>query len=288
MPPKTLYKFMPLSGHLEATLRTPYLRFASAHKFNDPFETEGSYTYPPFSLNDTARYFSLAMQHELFVASGDVRRIKPFPSNIEPRSLYQLLVGHYSELTDNLMSEVYLNKIGVCCLVSDVLEGGLKSSCMPHLNRLMWSHYANGLSGVCLEFDALSLYQSLAELNPSNAISFAWIEYSEERPSINMFDFMELVYGNSNNLAMTLLETKNTKATVWSYEHEFRFKALNAVDANLRYSPKAIKAAYIGQRLTQENKACYKRILNDLGITNILEVALEPHSFKLQANPLLI
>jgi hypothetical protein len=289
---------MPSSENLEPTLSAPYLWFASAQSFNDPFETEGAFTYPEYSLNDKSRYVSLAMCHEIFMSQGDLGAIKPFPPNLEPRELHEILVDHYRKLAGGFMKDAYLKKIGVCCLVSDTSGNELAPCCKqvqednPYLNRLMWSHYANGLSGICLEFDALALYQSLHSLNPLNAIHYSAICYSEERPLIDMFDFMEQTYLKSSSkgggLAMSLVETKNTKSSVWAYENEFRFKALNAVNAKLSYSPKAIKAAYFGQRLTHDDKAKYKRILNELGVTNLREVVLEPHSFKLKAIPLVI
>jgi hypothetical protein len=289
---------MPTSENLEPTLNEPYLWFASAQSFNDPFETEAAFIYPEYSLNDKSRYVSLAMCHEIFMAQGNLGAIKPFPPNLEPRELYEILVDHYRKLAGGLMKEVYLKKIGVCCLVSDTSCNELAPCCKqaeennPYLNRLMWSHYANGLSGICLEFDALALYQSLDTLNPLHAITYSAIYYSEERPLIDMFDFMEQTYLKNSSkvdrVAMALFEAKNTKSSVWAYENEFRFKALNAVNAKLSYSPKVIKAAYFGQRLTRDDKAKYKRILNELGVTNLQEVVLEPHSFKLKAIPLVI
>ncbi len=82
----------------------------------------------------------------------------------------------------------------------------------------MWSHYAKGLAVVCLEFDAQVLYQSLSESNPNYPITVAEIEYSEQRRSMDMFDFMASVYANRPKSglgqAMRFVNSKDTKSTV--------------------------------------------------------------------------
>jgi len=287
--------FIKNESFLFETLRTPYLWFADVRSFNDPFESEGCYRHPPFSEDEYDRYLGLFVKHQIYVSQGDYKKIRPLERALSARELYDSLRENYLSLQKMLMREIYVNKMGVCCFVKDKPEsagnGHDNSECTPpHLNRLMWSHYAKGLVGVCLEFDAQILYQSLSEHNPDFAITVAEIEYSEERPSIDTFDFMEGVYANTPKSglgqAMQLVTSKNTKSTVWSYENEMRFKALNAVNKKLSYSPCALKRVYLGQRLKPEEKLELKNILNEIGVYDLREVVVQDHSFHLKDIPL--
>lgn len=156
----------------------------------------------------------------------------------------------------------------------------------------MWSHYAKGLAGVCLEFDAQVLYQSLSESNPNYPITVAEIEYSEQRRSMDMFDFMASVYANRPKSrlgqAMRFVNSKDTKSTVWSYENEMRFKALGAIDEKLLYSPTALKRVYLGQRLQPAEKVQIKKVLNEMGVYDPKEVVLKEQSFQLEDIPLYV
>lgn len=295
-PPERLFKFIGNQSFLLETLSTPYIWFADVQKFNDPFETEGCFTLPPFSEHDHDRYLSLFVQHQIFVSQGDYNKISPLEQTLTSEELYDSLHYNYLKLHKELMQEIFVKRMGVCCFVRDEPVSATRDEACPrgvaHLNRLMWSHYAKGLAGVCLEFDAQVLYQSLSESNPNYPITVAEIEYSEDRPSIDMFDFMASVYANRPKSglgqAMRFVTSKDTKSTVWSYENEMRFKALGAIDEKLFYSPKALKRVYLGQRLRPEEKVQIKKVLNEIGVYDLREVVLKEHSFQLEDIPLYI
>jgi hypothetical protein len=302
LPSGRIFKFIPQADFLLRTLSTPYLWFASVHDFNDPFETVGCYKPPPFSNDDYLRYLSLIVQHEIYVNKTDLSDEKyQILQSLTCRELYDHLSANYLTLQKKILDDVYLKRIGVCSFVR-LMEP--TKSCQEgrdyqaHLNRLMWSHYAKGLSGVCLEFDAEVLFKSLMAQNPDFDISGSDIEYSEERPTINTFDFMQSVYSNPPNSglgnAMDIINQKSTKSSVWEYENEIRFRISRsdgvgtAVNQALRYDPIAIKGVYLGQRLPTEEKMEIKNILNALGVCDLREVVLHEQSFKLIDIPLVI
>ncbi|HTF94723.1 MAG TPA: DUF2971 domain-containing protein [Cellvibrio sp.] len=68
-------------------------------------------------------------------------------------------------------------------------------------NSLMWSHYANKHSGICLEYDTHNA-----------VIGSAWkVEYNELFPNIKLYE-------KTVDPLVHLLH----KSNVWSYEHEYR------------------------------------------------------------------
>lgn len=99
-------------------------------------------------------------------------------------------------------------------------------------NILMWSHYANNHSGICLEYE----YNYLG-FYPQK------IDYDEEYPQINILkekpgDILNRMY--------------LTKAKVWEYEEEYRFMRLShddkAEENYQSYPEKALTAVICGCR----------------------------------------
>ncbi len=80
---------------------------------------------------------------------------------------------------------------------------------IPHANSiLMWSHYADGNTGICIEFDA--------NRHPFSR-AFA-MKYEERLPKIGPEDFT----GASKRLTEAILLTKSK---AWAYEREYRIMA---------------------------------------------------------------
>lgn len=107
-------------------------------------------------------------------------------------------------------------------------------------NQLMWSHYANSYSGICIEYDFSKITEFIGFVYP--------VEYKTQRPNISMED-----------LGITGVETKPqtsikqiepdmarilscllVKNTCWEYENEWRI--INIGEPN---TPKFVEMPYI-------------------------------------------
>lgn len=108
------------------------------------------------------------------------------------------------------VSEEWREKIGILCLSED-----------PK-NILMWSHYANNHSGICIGFNT--------EITPFNTA--AAITYSDERPKAEF-------NSNPNRLIERVLLTKSQH---WQYEKEWRAIKRTIEDDELNFYNETFKA----------------------------------------------
>jgi hypothetical protein len=104
---------------------------------------------------------------------------------------------------------------------------------------LMWAHYSEAHTGICLEFDAKEIG------------SLFWehfkVKYQEEYPIVNV---MEL--GN----AKEFLKALTTKASHWGYEKERRVIRTDREGGPgiYKFDPRLLKGVILGVRISAENE----------------------------------
>lgn len=98
-------------------------------------------------------------------------------------------------------------------LVSDIRES-VGVACFTSVcdSRLMWGYYCNGLSGVCLIYNARKLKENKLDLDE--------VDYHPGAYEVNIIDF---VYNcNEKQQTNTLAKIARTKHSDWSHENESR------------------------------------------------------------------
>ncbi len=108
----------------------------------------------------------------------------------------------------------FLSKINVSCFSVSGWD-----------NALMWSHYANSYSGICVEYDFSDVSQITTILKP--------VKYSKKRPTIALKDFGvasivkteqgEYQFVRRDFNIINIIDYLCIKDTVWEYEKEWRF-----------------------------------------------------------------
>jgi hypothetical protein len=123
--------------------------------------------------------------------------------------------------------------------------------CTDYKNRLMWSHYADGHKGFCIEFDFSAPWDgdSKALLLP--------VVYSCERPKFP-WSVALATDKNSDSVkadgARAMMRSLVTKDDAWQYEDEWRIITLQSTgEANIEMPP--ISCIYIGALCPTEHKA---------------------------------
>jgi hypothetical protein len=169
-------------------------------------------------------------------------------------------------------------------------------------NELMWSHYADGHKGACVEYD-LKLLNSehskiLKHLFP--------IIYSEKRIWFRNIDSLieshmrlkdaianSYEYDGEENLD-DILPMFLTKSNVWDYEHEWRIiyskKQMYDYDNKELYSCNlnfpCISGIYLGYRINSEYKnniiEICKRMKKDGNDVELYQEKLNEHSYKIE------
>ena len=133
-------------------------------------------------------------------------------------------------------------------------------------NPLMWSHYANSYSGMCVEYDFNKM---------NNFIGFVYpVEYSKERPNILLEDvgINSQIFEKDENgglqISKKLSYTDNleklfsyllVKDTCWNYEKEWRIINIGEPNTNRFVNTNFIKSITFGPRM---NDLCKQIILD--------------------------
>jgi hypothetical protein len=110
---------------------------------------------------------------------------------------------------------------------------------------LLWSHYADGHKGLCLEFD--THYFPF-----HNQQGLHRVIYNRFYPALSPYD----IIGSPTKLVDSLV----TKAKIWEYEHEWRL--IQDVDgvSLLEYDPRALTGIYFGCFMSDDQKKSIAKI----------------------------
>lgn len=174
--PKTtsLFKYRTINPDTREALRNQKIWVASPNSFDDPFDTNTD-NYVDELSPETIETFA--------------RRGIPQIRNINPSTLHTLFVKQ-------------AKKFGILCLTENCES------------ILMWSHYANGHRGLCLEF----------ERTPDNLLGdhdrTGPVSYARLCPVLdNKYQFDE---SNLGQFGLELERLMFVKAKGWRYEREWR------------------------------------------------------------------
>lgn len=173
--PRRLYKDHRINENLENLLKSYTLWAGTASKLNDPYDCD----------------FELTKD---FIQEKYLKNILPEEiqnKGITGKELDAAKAIVLDAFDKNLLKQLhqdYIAGIGVCCFSADPLS------------ELMWSHYADSASGVCLEFSF--------QKNPDLLKRIIAVSYSDKRITVkNEFDrFLALFQ----------------KRSAWKYEKEWR------------------------------------------------------------------
>ena len=186
LPPR-LYKYQPFNAQTLTNLKRGWIWFSAPINVNDPYDCGAWF------VEDT-------------VSESDFQRLLAYARKRDPALAARLTADQLRESFVNSVRKVYEERRtvqreqrGIACFSATVTD------------IMMWSHYANGHRGFCLEFDT--------SVPPfSRALE---VVYFEKPPTINPVDVLvqEPSDDESNELLRAVVRTK---ARCWSYEQEWR------------------------------------------------------------------
>ena len=121
-------------------------------------------------------------------------------------------------------------------------------------NMLMWSHYANKHSGICVEYDFGKLFSGNQDL-----LLFP-VNYSRKRP---LLPLEKVVAFNDDNLTFAedkisifipdVMKALSAKSDVWQYEKEWRLIKNVKDEENRKIRLPLISGIYAGVNISEEN-----------------------------------
>jgi hypothetical protein len=200
-----LYKYLPPGRTDVVTNRR--IRFTPPGAFNDPFEFRpvlGAIASDEAIQNHVDREFDKAVDEKLRELGPLVRLLPPhYVETLRAHARSQMLPTFRlveAELIPKLRSEFdakFNEHFGVLCL----------SECWDSL--LMWGHYSQSHEGFVLGFDSDHAFFNQRRSDQDEFGHLRRVRYQEKRPVVSLRD--------SGGL-----EWFETKASVWSYENEWR------------------------------------------------------------------
>ena len=160
---------------------------------------------------------------------------------------------------NSLYGEILNEKraIGICCF-SDTYE-----------NELMWVHYAENYSGICVAYSTKELNAGLGD-----HVHIARVAYGGKPPRIAKTDA-----SNPDEAARKILSHKKSS---WSYEREWRLLTEGIqVPGRLEIAARgSVKAVYLGSRVKEEIGATLVEELRKIGIPrHAMKVTEYSHEF---------
>ena len=226
--PSRLYKYQRVSATSLQNLKFCKLWFSAPASFNDPFDCALKVIREP-EVDLERVWAHLEARSEIdpsFAAS--MRPDGEFSDEFRRSTLDGIRNAFERQRHENLYNR------GVACFST------------KNDDILMWSHYADGHRGFCLEFNT--------QCDPFNRARP--VHYASEVPALDPVDYLEYDATKRNPLESMM----QTKSACWEYEAEWR---LIHMQANLEYSYdfRALTGVYFGSAMPEEQMSVIAQLL---------------------------
>jgi len=235
---KYLCKFTTLNKNIINSIYENNLWHARVDTLNDPFEFYFNFGKElPNSTNDLCK-----------LMKDSHYWVKPHLVTHEREAAIQLLaLSKENDLRSRIINKLIEHE--------KLLKKKMQTLCVCSLSEaydepLMWSHYSNGMRGICLMFDK--------ELLKEGMLEFEKVEYKSVPPTV---DFFKHYIEHKNGEKMALGKFLLTKHTGWTYEKEFRsvsFKVnenTNQLGFIKKLKASSLKAIIMGSKISQVDKS---------------------------------
>lgn len=249
--PRILYKYRDWKDdfHKKILLENE-LYLSSVDKFNDPFDS----TFP-FQHNKKELTEQNVIKKFVEINSKNYPNVPVIEFIKEAKERFAK--GEFTsddfwrrnhEQTKKQINEMY----GICCLTT------------KNDNLLMWAHYANSHTGICIGFNTELLYKSE---NPM----ILKVTYSDTFPKIPLFE---------NGSGMLSLTT--TKSKHWKYEDEYRLSKHHSPKTTIKLKPDTITEIIFGCNIDNQSREEIISIVKEKSLKiKLYDCRVDDKEFKL-------
>lgn len=248
--PKFLYKYQPFKDKRVENVKQHKIWFSNPIRLNDPFDCNIrlGIEMSDQEIADLVPFFRKKLSH---LSDFDARYLAHGIPNAKFKdAITNGAVQAFDEQRNKMLYER-----GVACF-SEKKD-----------DLLMWSHYADGHRGFCLEFDtAFDPFHKALQ-----------VQYSERIPSISPASV--LLKGEG-----VLIPMITTKSDCWAYEKEWRIfhKEGNKLYG---YDAKCLTGVYFGIAMRLTEKAEITNALRDSS-TKIYQMSKSEDKFRVSCSPI--
>lgn len=203
------------------------------------------------------------------------RSLKDFEREIEAIERGYLFCAAFTALNDPMeglfSSSKHLRESGHHrrireSIVENKTQMGMCSFSEVHNHELMWAHYADQFSGICIAYNLSALLRHL----PNN-ISFVRMFYNETEPTIHR------TRKEPGHLAKRVLSYKNYR---WLYEREWRMFAPLG-EASYRNTA-CVTRVYLGSRISASH---LEKITERLQVLKIVTRKMTINKYSIRFEP---
>jgi hypothetical protein len=267
---KDIYKFRAMSVNSLTSLASNKIWFSSQKNLNDPFEGIVNIIEPPTNgemIKKSLKFGFKAVQKQFNLSESQANNIVMSRYLNNPQDVLDFVnegIGKFK----NELSE-YQDKLGIFSTASDIPND-------PRTqvgNMLLWSHYADEFKGFCVQYDIDILQGSLRENNSESEFAWTKVDYVDLPHSIDILEDSELS-------AKKYLSSVQRKHEQWDYECEVRL--ISTTTGLKSFSPEAVKAIYIGERMPKEQEYLLRGVIeHNLPDTEIFKVTTDRQSYSI-------
>lgn len=253
---RRLYKYRTLNANdemsvarLNEILVSSTLWFASPSTFNDPFDMAVRLDFAGTPSERRAAMQRLVKRQK---PSAPWKKREAIVNNLMQRP-----VEHWRAFVQETYDKVS-SAFGVCSFAGDPKS------------ILMWSHYADHHSGICLQFES--------HLDPLllRAIS---VEYSSTFPIDNWVQDPFHASGMDSSIVR--------KHLGWQYEKESRILRARSANTTAHFRPEALTAVILGCRIADDSEELLRQLLEDRyrrGLPKVAVYRATKHASKYKLN----
>jgi hypothetical protein len=302
-----LFRYRPLGPLLFKEFRYREVYLASATELNDPLDLNAQIDFAPHSKEDwealCAFLFKISVRahgrFELIPILSKLMtydRLGKFLENtlslgtgqcLTKKTLFEAVLKFYDISASEFSPIARVYAQDLCDAVDSVFRevlGNSAAACFTETNDdfMMWSHYASGHSGVCLEFEVAEATENTCSFPLETPIPFegkklVWtkdlqrVTYTPKLSMLSFYKFFSVFheYGDIDlvNLskprwhayAKGISDLFLEKLSPWSTEREWRivqvhFQETNPEERIYNYTSEALKGVFFGARISEATK----------------------------------
>jgi hypothetical protein len=240
-----LYKYCSINENLYSLLINNELWFSDPMTFNDPYDCNLHYDWSNIDYDTIYNHLKEINERKSFDVGNEylVKRAKQIFDNVDERD----------QLGENIIGDL-VRRQGISCFseADNIL--------------LMWSHYSDKHSGVCLTFDMEKDNELFT--NPYK------VDYPERYPKFNPFS-------SSKEIQLILA----TKSKDWLYEKEVRV-IKEGRRGTFKFRPETITEIKFGYKTSDDDIKTVKNLVSRIGMNiKFFKASIKTLDFGLEFYP---
>ncbi|MGF1845359.1 DUF2971 domain-containing protein [Vibrio clamense] len=258
-----LYKFREVNDYSINSIVENTIWFSHVDDFNDPFELYYKVTAGINSDNFTQ---SLGLYLSKREEEGNSL---PIPKDMLLSIISESAPEQRRIIIDSIAAEILPLQMQKINEVRN--DNKIFSLSFVNDHPLLWGHYANGLKGMCIEYD---LNKQLEPLN----IGYCPVRYDAKPYAINILEMLN----NQKNISDYSEEIFATKNDVWKYEQEFRLVSKNSKMPGNQYQlgNDVIRSIIIGEKMLNKDILRVRKAIEGRNI-NLYKAIAIPEDFRI-------